>query len=304
MRNALKEVVRELQFSLRFLEGPSNLLDQHSKTIDSDSIFPIASLTKLFTSFAILQLAQAHHLELADSIRKYLRSLPAHWDEISLRQLITHTSGIALSGGNAQDRVSYLRSLGSAKFRFRPGEKMEYNNPAYVLLGWAIEEISGSTLNSFFEKNIFQPLQMSHSFIPDERFTDFVEGSKRIEGKVQGKDYQPPFNAMGGTGGLVSSLSDLEKFADALCAEKLLSKASYTEYFRPNNLISGKIAGTAFCWQIGKEYKKLTFEKHGNIEGYSSWIAISPKNKSFLIILSNLTDLKFHDLSSRVFRLS
>ena len=74
--------------------------------------------------------------------------------------------------------------------------------------------------------------------------------------------------------------------------------------FEPMTLNSGRLSGTAFCWQIGKDYESKVFHKNGNIEGFSTWFAIDPINKASLVVLSNLGGLSFEDISREAFNLT
>ncbi|MBX9573116.1 MAG: beta-lactamase family protein [Candidatus Obscuribacterales bacterium] len=268
------------------------------------TVFPLASVTKVFTATYMLILAERHKLSLKDSICKYFEQLPDSFEKISLLNLITHTSGLALSGGNAQHRAAYLSSLSNRGLRFIPGEKMEYNNPAYVLLGWIAEKITGQSLSEGVDREIFQPLDMKNTSFPKNGFTAYEPGYKRIKNQLVPASTDLEFQTMGGTAGAVSCVSDMTLFASGLLSNKLLDTSSLSRMFEPMTLNSGRLSGTAFCWQIGKDYESKVFHKNGNIEGFSTWFAIDPINKASLVVLSNLGGLSFEDISREAFNLT
>ena len=287
----------------RFHKPPYSDFDfADTKTQASNTTkFPLASISKLFTAIAILQLVDENALSLNDSVCKFFPNLPPSWEKIKIRHLITHTSGIALSGGEAAHRKEYLNTLGSRPLNFEPGERMEYNNPAYILLGWIIEKQRSEPLREVFGERIFRPLEMNDTSIPEESFVDYIQGYTEKKNELSQVERKLDFQTMGGTAGVVSTVEDLSKFAEALCQGKLLSPKSYSEFFQPHLLNSNKPAGTASCWRIEKGYASRVYQKNGNISSHSSWLAIDPKEKSYLIILSNKGGIKFDDTSRQFF---
>ena len=283
--------------------GAGNERYSYSAGATSHTVFPLASVSKVFTSCSILLLAEEHKLSLKDSIRAYFEHLPPQFEQISLLNLVTHTSGLALSGGDAQHRSEYLSNLGNAGLRFRPGERMEYNNPAYILLGWIAEKVSSQPLAQLMRTQIFQPTNMNDTAIPANGFDGYEKGHRWSHEKLVPASVNLEFQTMGGTGGLVSSLADLAKFASALLDAQILSRSSLSRMFEPMMLNSGHPSGTSFCWRLGQHYSSRVYEKNGNIEGFSSWLALDPGRKSFLILLTDLGGLKMEELSRELFKL-
>lgn len=143
------------------------------------TVFHIASLTKQFTAMAIMQLRDRGKLKVGDSICTYLANCPPAWKPITIRHLLSHTSGIrnVSSLPDWDDDLSlkhYTRSGFVDLFRalplqFVPGEKYEYSNSGYFLLGLIVERISGSSFGEYLKTNIFTPLGMGHSGYDDNR---------------------------------------------------------------------------------------------------------------------------------------
>ncbi|HEY7543856.1 MAG TPA: serine hydrolase domain-containing protein, partial [Blastocatellia bacterium] len=140
--------------------------------IEPDMIFRIGSVTKQFTAVAILMLMEQGKLTLQDEITKFLPDYPTQGQRITIEHLLTHTSGIKSYTGLPEWRPQWRKDVSLKELidlfkdkpmEFAPGEKWNYNNSAYVLLGAIIEKISGQSYAEFLEKNIFTPLGMKNT---------------------------------------------------------------------------------------------------------------------------------------------
>ncbi len=268
---------------------------------DETTLFPLASVSKVFTATLLLLLAEKHKIDLKDSIRKYFDQLPDSFENVKILNLVTHTGGLALSGGNAQHRAAYLCSLGSAGLRFPPGEQMEYNNPAYVLLGWIVEKITEQNFADSLVSEICQPLKLKNTFVPNNGFVDYQSGHKFDKNRLVPASAALEFQTMGGTAGLVSCASDLGLFASALLSGKLLSAISLAKMFEPIMLNSRRPAGTAFCWEIAQGYGSRLYKKNGNIEGFSTWLAVVPSKQTYFAVLGNLGGVNYEQCNGQIF---
>src|SRR5262249_14390446 len=136
-----------------------------------DTKFRLGSITKQFTAMALMILAEGGKLGIDDPVSKHLENAPPAWDKITIRHLLTHTSGIPSYTGFPQMMSRTVRLPASvdeiiATFRdksleFEPGEKFTYSNSGYIVLGKIIERASGQDYASFVRQNIFQPLEMN-----------------------------------------------------------------------------------------------------------------------------------------------
>jgi CubicO group peptidase (beta-lactamase class C family) len=146
--------------------GMANLEWQTPAT--PETVFEIGSITKQFTASAILLLAQEGKLSVDDKISKYLKGTPPGWSEISIRHLLTHTSGLknytglgGFEAGRHLTQARFIAQIAVHPLDFPPGEKWAYCNTGYNLLGYIIENASGKNYWDFMEQNIFAPLGMS-----------------------------------------------------------------------------------------------------------------------------------------------
>ena len=134
--------------------------------------FRLGSITKQFTAACILLLEERGKLKVEDPVKKYMPDAPAAWDKMTIFNLLTHTSGIPSFTGfpdyHSTEAIATTPELLVARFRdkpleFQPGEKWNYSNSGYVLLGYLIEKISQQSYRQFVQENIFNPLGMKDS---------------------------------------------------------------------------------------------------------------------------------------------
>lgn len=150
------------------------------ESLDNNSVFELASISKQFTAMGILLLMEKRKLALSDSLRKFFPQLP--YNNIPIQNLLTHTSGLPsyedememadkwnpkkIASNN--DVINFL-AREKPSIHFKPGEKWEYSNTAFVLLTSIIEKVSGQTFKEYMEANIFKPLNMQHSRVYNTR---------------------------------------------------------------------------------------------------------------------------------------
>src|SRR5665213_1644478 len=125
--------------------------------------FPLESITKQFTTAAILLLAEDGKLSLSDSIAKYYPAIPPAWKDITIAQLLTHSSGIDNGAVNFQSYRDFVLQSAKSPLAFAPGTDILYSNAGYGLLTAVIENVSGKNCADFVQSRIFVPVEMSDS---------------------------------------------------------------------------------------------------------------------------------------------
>lgn len=235
-----------------------------TKTLHTEnSIFSLASISKVFTSLAILQLKEKGKLKLDDLVLKYLKDFPYH--DITIRNLLSHTSGlpdydifeepINSNPNKIFTNKDVLPALIVWKkpLEFKPNEKWGYSNINYNLLALIVENITGKTFQEYVGKNIFVPANMTNTF--------FKTDSVALRGKNKSENYVYPtlyssklqnvdslerfrwnvFNLRGikGQGNIISNTEDMLKFDQVLYSGKLLKTSTLEEAFIPTKLTSG-----------------------------------------------------------------
>lgn len=204
-----------------FYSGFSNV--EHQVPIDQKTVFDLASISKTFTGYAVALLVEKKQLRLSDPITKYIQELPERYDEITIKHLLHHTSGLwewsdalTISGYvlNEEiigiDRVLTLVTENDAT-NFVPGEKWGYSNTNYTLLAEVISRISGKPFETYINNAIFEPLKMSSASIARKGLSvrHFATSYKEENGEYIPHPYG--FAAQGSSSALMS-ISDLAKW--------------------------------------------------------------------------------------------
>lgn len=256
------------------------------------TIFRTGSLAKGFTSMAVMQLQERGKLKTSDPICKYLDNCPAAWQPVTIRNLLTHTSGIPNYSSQPDwdtkhsmlpyTFMEFIGLVNNLPLEFTPGEKHKYSNTGYVLLGQIIEKTSGKKYTDFVRENIFVPLQMKD--------TGFENSSQILHNRAAGYDwslgtflnanYVNLKNSMP-SGGIYSTTEDMLRWDQALYTEKLVTKKSMDEIFTPF------LSEYAYGWRRPKRFNRQIIEHSGSINGFSAYILRSPADRLTVIVLSN-----------------
>jgi CubicO group peptidase (beta-lactamase class C family) len=288
--------------------------DYNSKRMLNDSsVFELASVSKQFTAMGIMILKEKGSLSYEDNIKKYFPQLP--YDNITIRNLLTHTSGIPSYEDQFEknwdrkkiafnkDIIDMLVQRHDTLF-FKPGTKWQYSNTGYALLASIIEKVSGTSYNDFMAKNIFQPLGMRHTFIynsrrttrkfPDNYALGFVysDSLRRyiLPDDLSKFDMVYYLDGIVGDGCVNSTTGDLFKWDRALYSNKLVSKASLDEMLSPLVRTSPTDSTSFYGFGVSvqpKSDKGKVISHTGGWPGYHTMIVRWPDIDQTVIILSN-----------------
>ncbi|MGV3697079.1 serine hydrolase domain-containing protein [Flavobacterium sp.] len=264
--------------------------------LTSDHVFQLGSMTKQFTAVAILMLEEQGKVKTSDAISKYIPDYPAG-DKITLHHLLTHTSGIkdftkmkALKD-IAQKEMSPKMMVDFFKNEpvdFTPGEKFDYNNSGYVVLGHIIEVASGETYEDFIEKNIFQKIGMKKSSYATDRqiINKRAYGYQKKENGYVNKtiiNYSVPFSS----GALMSTLNDMLKWQEALKKNTLISAETANKAFSKYKLNNGEELKYGYGWHIREINGIPTREHGGSIFGYKTMGVYVPSLDVYVLGFTN-----------------
>jgi CubicO group peptidase (beta-lactamase class C family) len=256
------------------------------------SKFRLGSITKQFTAACILLLEERGKLKVDDPVKKYMTDAPAAWDKVTIFNLLTHTSGIPSFTGfpdyASTEAIATTPEKLVARFRdkpleFQPGEKWNYSNSGYVLLGYLIEKISQQSYSEFVQENIFTPLGMKDSGY-DSNSAIILHRASGYTPSAQGTihagyiDMSIPFSA----GSLYSTTEDLLRWEQGLMGGKLLSAASLAKMTTPFK------NDYAFGLAVHAVNGHKVIEHGGGIEGFNTEIAYYPEDKLTVVVLANL----------------
>ena len=289
-------VVRDGKIVVAKGYGMSNL--ELSTPATENTAFALYSITKTFTGVATMMLVEEGKISLEDPISKYLADLPDNWKPVTIRQLLNHTSGIKdfapilfESGDVLRDykQAEVLKLVAADPLDFPSGERWNYTNTGFYLLGMVIEKVSGKTYEQFLQERIFVPLGMG-----DTRFENF---SEIIPNRANGYTWQKTGfrNAVRisptlsfSTAGLVSTVLDLAKWDAALSSEKLLKKSTLNQMWTNAKLNNGQIVS-----EYGLGFGLTPFRGHkrtghlGGSSGFATAISRFVDDKLTVIVLSN-----------------
>ncbi|HVM49261.1 MAG TPA: serine hydrolase domain-containing protein [Candidatus Acidoferrum sp.] len=272
--------------------------------------FRLASVTKQFTAMSVLILVDRQRLSLDERLTDFFPEFPAYGREITVRQMLTHTSGLLdyedlIPKGSTLpvlDRDVLRLLMTQDKTYFPPGTKYRYSNSGYALLAQIVEARSGNTFARFLHENIFGPLKMNHtlayeqgvSVVPERAYGYSPEGSgwKRTD--------QSLTSSVLGDGGIYSSVADLYRWDQALYTDKLISRKLLKLAFTPATATERPKAGYGFGWFIG-QYRGLREIWHsGNTVGFTTRIVRFPDRRFTVIILANRNEARLSELPHRV----
>jgi CubicO group peptidase (beta-lactamase class C family) len=247
-----------------------------------ETVFRIASVTKQFTAMAILQLCARGKLRLDDRLAPFFPDFPAA-AQITVHQVLTHTAGLP-------DFVS-VEEAARLPLESRPGERLNYSNVGYEMLGRIIEAVSGMSYEEYLAENIFRPLKMAHTGVDSRhRIIPGRAAGYQPDGKggVSNADYSETGKSPA-AGGLYSNVDDLLRWDQALQSGALVKPETLAVAFRPATLNSGRQTGYACGWTVGTHRGLREVGHGGDISGYNAYIARYPDQRFTVIVLSNMT---------------
>ncbi|MDR3620618.1 MAG: serine hydrolase [Paludisphaera borealis] len=261
-----------------------------------NTVYQLASVTKTFTATAIMMLVKDGKLTLDDKITARLSDLPAAWEKVTVRQLLSHTSGIksytSVKDFHKTMRKDYAQReiidlVAKEPLEFTPGEKWNYSNTGYFLLGMLIEKVAGKPYGEFMAERIFKPLGMSQTCVNDLRaiIPNRAQGYEWDGKELKNGEYVSPTQPFS-AGMLVSSVSDLVKWDASLANHTLLDEPTLQQMWTPARLAKGE-AGYGFGWGIDKVNGHRHVSHGGGIPGFSTELSRFPDDKLTVIVLTN-----------------
>jgi len=300
--------------------GLSNL--ELNMRVNEKSVFAIASMSKTYTAAAILLLAEKEQLRLDDLIKKYIPEAPDTWSEITIKHLLTHSSGLVDDWGlyswdksnklflDSQSDSLILKNLFATELQFRPGTEVRYSCGPFVL-GVVIERITGHYYEKYLKMNIFTPLGLNETYIdhPYKIIPNRVSGyfnhdttdmNTRVSGIGNGILLAPVSYGRADVG-IRTTARDLMKFYNALLTGKLLNEQSMKMMFNPSTLDNDAYISTAPGWMNWPLAGNMISEHSGGFRtGFSSQGLIVPKENFIVILLTNLHGASSFALTQKI----
>ncbi|HEV2826916.1 MAG TPA: serine hydrolase domain-containing protein [Pyrinomonadaceae bacterium] len=290
-------VVRNGRVVLLRSYGLANL--EHRVSVKPDTVFQSGSIAKQFTAAAIMILVEEGKLSLDDKIIKFFPDAPATWKDITVRHLLTHTSGMGdypteISVRRDYTEDEYFEFFKQAPLAFAPGARWDYSNVGYVTLGILIRKITGKFYGDFLQERIFQPLGMVTARVISE--ADIVPnraaGYRLVDGALKNQEWVSPSTNTTADGSLYFTIQDLAKWDAALYTDKPLKQSSLAQIWTAATLNDGKRKGYGFGWHTDVIHKRRTVFHGGAWQGFKSFIVRFPEDKLTIIFFANLWDTR------------
>lgn len=282
-----------------------------------EMIFRLGSITKQYTSVAILQLLEQGKISLKDSIQKYVKDYPDKGHTITIENLLTHTSGIkeyqAINDTTPNgERKDYTPKQGVDFFKkeslvFEPGTQFQYSNSNYFLLGYIIELATGKSYQEYVNKNLFSAAGLTNTYYNQQEkiIPGRVTGYTRLDTTLENADYLSMTTAYA-AGALMANVEDLFEWHEALYNGQLIKKEMLDKATTPFKLKNGNSTGYGYGWYLNEIGGSKTIEHAGAIDGFRSDEIFLPAEDVFIATVFNCLEYKndWIELSNEVARLS
>lgn len=273
--------------------------DSTGRAATAATPFNIASVTKPFTAAVVLQLVAEGAIALDDPVIRHLPSLPYRYAEITVRQLLTHTSGVArdlrLDNFDDPDRATYEARLDTASASAAPGTRFEYSNTGYTVLGWLVSAVEGEPLDQVLRRRLFEPAGMRQARYRAPLSEEPLRARPHAveEGEPRPIDY---VTGGFGSGGISLSIADAAAFGIALQRGDFLPPALADTAWTPARLgdgstievqMFGEPASYGFGWFLARYAGRPMVTHGGGIEGYSANLYHFHEERLTIVVLAN-----------------
>jgi CubicO group peptidase (beta-lactamase class C family) len=265
----------------------------------------IGSITKQFTAMSIMILEDRKKLSFDDPVSKYAPEFAhsAHFSKVTLRHLLTHTSGmpdygdLAIDDSRLDQKGLIAALLKKEDALWAPGLRYRYSNPGYVLLAIVVERVSGRRFADFLKQEIFKPVGMSSTFVfdgPGKKPAQTAVGYDQFGGTDDGTP-----TAIPGDGGLYSTVDDLFKWDQALYTGKLVPQSTLNEAFTAGKVQEGS-SSYGFGWNVVEEGRNKYLWHQGNQAGFRAFIERRLTNRVTVIMLTNCGNSKRQAMNAAI----
>jgi CubicO group peptidase (beta-lactamase class C family) len=282
---------------------------ENSVAATENTVYRIGSVTKQFTAAAILLLAERGAVALDDDVREYLPDYETHGRTITVHQLLNHTCGIKgytemeefwKQGRLDLSATEMMELFGKVPLEFEPGDRWQYSNSGYFLLGLIVEKASGKSYEDFLREEMWEPLG---DFLREEMWeplgleqTWYLDNAPIVARRAEGYELREdrivnddplsmrlPYSA----GSLGSSVEDLMAWQRALVSNRLLEASSFVRMTTPGELNDGKPLTYAYGLSVGKMEGHRKVSHGGGINGFRAQLAWYPDDALTVVVLAN-----------------
>lgn len=266
--------------------------------VTSDTVFRVGSITKQFAAAGVLLLVEQKKLSLDDQLAKFFPDFP-RGDEVTLRQLMNHTSGlrsypnpttrtIIRVGITVPEMMKHLAGMG---YDFDPGTRWEYSNSNYFVIGAVIEQVGGQSFREFARQRLFEPLGLTHTAIDNNdeivlrRASGYFRDPAR-KGVFENAEYVH-MSVPHAAGALRSTAGDLIKWTTALHGGRVLSKTSYKEMTTPASVPGKEDAPYGLGLHLIEQHGHRVIYHEGGIDGFEASLTYVIDSRTTVVVLAN-----------------
>ena len=265
---------------------------------DINTVFDICSITKQFTAAGILKLSMQHKISIDDTLSKYFKAVPNDKKNITIHQLLTHSSGLVDGIGDDYDTITeaaFLSQVFNSELNSPVGEEFNYSNIGYSLLGLIIEKASGMDYEAFLNAEIFKPANMKHTgyVLPDwgtnEVANGFLNGTEAKKPNEENWSEKGPYLNLKANGGILTRASDLLLWSKAIRNNTILDEATTATYLYPHFQSNGFLYNHyGYGWGIENNNTENKLVLHGGTSDlFATDLWIYPKKGITIVVLSN-----------------
>jgi CubicO group peptidase (beta-lactamase class C family) len=268
---------------------------EHNVPVTAETLFQSGSLGKQFTAAVVMLLVEDGKMSLDDSIARFLPDAPPRRRGITIRHLLTHTSGIPDYEEKFDFRKDYtddelVKYAFGLKPEFAPGARWNYSNTGYVLLGCIIRKASGKFYGDLLGDRVFAPLGMKSARVISE--ADIIPhraaGYRLAEGKLKNQEWVSPSLNTTADGSLYLSIRDLIAWDRGIQRKEVLKKESWKQIYTPVTLKSGKTYPYGFGWSVDNDRGQVRHHHDGAWQGFKANISRYLADDLTVIVLANL----------------
>lgn len=278
----------------------------------TNNVFNSASISKEFTAISILQLLEKGKLSLEDNINGYIPNYFKNGNKIKIKHLLSQTSGLISHTdtiwANTDARKYFKSTLDVINYfkkdsvKFEPGEKHDYCNLNYNLLAYLIEKTSGMDYAEYIKQNIFKPLGMNNSFIPNEGqiIPNLATGYELKDDTIVSARYHS-LNQTRGSSSIHTTVTDLNKWYNGLMNSNIITRENLIKAWSPYKLNNGSNSVYGYGFYSDRKFGKTAIFHNGFIFGYSTSDLYFPEDDLLIIVTSNISDINMINTNTMIF---
>ena len=271
--------------------GQANI--EHAVPVHADTLFKTGAVGMQFTAAAIMLLAEDGKIDLDAPVSRYLRQAPVKWARVTVRQLLTHTSGLPATP-NGDFRADYtndqlLALIGAQDLNFPAGSRWRFSYAGYIVLGFVIEAVTGEHWSKFMARRLFMPLGMTSARGIEELriIPNRAAGYEVRDGALRNAEWISQTANSTADGSVYVSALDYAAWAEALAARRLLAPGSWTAMAGSARLADGSVCAYVPGWAVGGAPGRTMWTQQGSWQGFQSYSLRFPDRNLTVAVFAN-----------------